>query len=155
MLDFVKTLLEIKAVRYLVSAVTATLVDVGMYFIAFNYLFRKIDIPIIGSFVLTAPTSSLMLSYSCGLVTNFLITRHFVFTESDLKAHHQFLRYVMVAFVVLILNYFLMRILIRQFEWYPTLARAFSAVSIGVFSFFTHKAFSFKVSETEEEDVIN
>ena len=155
MLNFIKTLLEIKVVRYFFSGVTATLVDICTYFFAFNFFFRKLDIPIYGSYVLTAPTASLLLSFSCGLVTSFLLTKYFVFTESDLKGHHQFLRFILVAFMVFVLNYFMMRILIRHFHWFPTIARAFSSVSIAAISFFTHRAFTFKVNGTDEEDVIN
>ena len=63
-----------------------------------------------------------------------------------------------MALGVLALNYGLMTFLIKHFEWYPTIARAVSAVSIGALSFVVHKTFSFKVSNTdevsEEDDVL-
>lgn len=157
MFELIKTLLELKVVRYFFSGVTATLVDVCTYFIAFNFLFKKMDIPVYESYVLTAPTASLMLSFSCGLITSFLLTKYFVFTESDLKSHHQFMRFILVAFMVFVLNYFLMRILIRQFHWFPTIARAFASVSIAIISFFSHRFFTFKVNgaTAEEEEIVN
>jgi len=156
MIELVKTILELKIVRYFFSGVTATLVDVSVYFIAFNFLFKKIDIPVYESYVLTAPTASLLLSFSCGLVTSFLLTKYFVFTESDLKGHHQFMRFLLVAFIIFVLNYFMMRILIRQFHWFPTIARAFSSVSIAIISFFSHRFFTFKVNDIEgEEELVN
>jgi len=153
MIELAKSLLELKVVRYFFSGVTATLVDISVYFISFNFLFKKMDIPVYSHYVLTAPTASLMLSFSCGLVTSFLLTKYFVFTESDLKGHHQFLRFILVAFMVLVLNYIMMRILIRNFHWFPTIARAFSSVSIAAVSFFTHRFFTFKVIGEEEEAV--
>jgi putative flippase GtrA len=81
-----------------------------------------------------------------------------VFTNSDLKTWHQFLRFVLVALGVLALNYGVMTFLIKHFEWYPTIARAVSAISIGALSFMVHKTFSFRVSNTEvvseEEDIL-
>ncbi|MBK9319248.1 MAG: GtrA family protein [Bacteroidetes bacterium] len=139
-----KPLLKSKIIRYLISAGLATWVDVVVYFVSFNYLYKKEDIDIFGFYTVSAPTASLILSYTIGLLTNFTLTKFLVFKESELETHKQLFRYVMVAILVLILNYFLMSFLIRQLEWYPTLARAVSAVSIGVLSFVVHKSFSFK-----------
>ncbi|MBS1765164.1 MAG: GtrA family protein [Bacteroidetes bacterium] len=149
MIKFTVRILNLKVVRYFFSAASATVVDVGIYFLAFNYLFHKEDLQF-SFYTFSAPTASLALSYTCGLMTNFFLTKNLVFKESDLKGHHQFLRFVLVAIGVLFLNYILMNFLIRQMQWYPTIARAFSAVSIGVLSFIVHKTFSFRVSNTEE-----
>lgn len=150
MIHLTKRILKLKVVRYFFSAATATIVDVGVYFLAFNYIYDKENIDVLGLIVLSAPTASLILSYTCGLVTNFIMTKNLVFKESDLKTYHQFLRFVLVALGVLALNYGLMSLLIKKFDWYPTVARAFSAISIGVLSFIVHKTFSFRVSNKEE-----
>lgn len=130
--------------RYLVTAGIATVVDVVVYFLVFNYLLRKANIDI-SSIVVGAPTASLIISFSCGLVTNFLLTKNFVFSNSDLKSSVQFGRFVIVAIAVFISNYYFMNFLIKVLDWYPTIARGFSAITIGVLSFITHKAFSFRI----------
>ncbi len=142
--------LRLKVVRYFFSAATATVVDVGVYFWAFNFIYDKENIDVLGWYVLSAPTASLILSYTCGLITNFFMTKHLVFKESDLKGYHQFMRFVLVALGVLALNYGLMSLLIKKFLWFPTIARAVSAISIGVLSFVIHKTFSFRVSNKDE-----
>ena len=149
-MNTVRLLLKSKVLRYFFSAGTATCVDVGVYFISFNYLFRKVDMDLAGLFVLSAPTASLILSYSAGLLTNFTITRLIVFNESELKTRTQFFRFVLVAILVLGMNWVLMRWLIRGLEWFPTVARAFSALSIGVFSFMIHKSFSFRAAGNQK-----
>lgn len=141
----VRRILDNKIVRYFFSAGLATVVDVSVYFITFNYILRKTDIPFIGPFVITAPIGSLIVSYSCGLMTNFLITKYMVFTESDLRGRHQLLRYLQVAVVILLMNYTFMKFLIHILEWYPTVSRIISALSIGMLSFVFHKFYSFKV----------
>lgn len=135
-----------KAVRYLFTAGVATVVDVAIYFVVFNFILEKNDItsPWI---VIGAPTFSLCVSFSCGMTTNFLLTRFFVFSGSDLKSGSQFFRYAMVAIAVLISNYYLMSLLIKGLHWYPTIARGFSAISIGVLSYLTHKTFSFRIKD--------
>jgi putative flippase GtrA len=140
-----------KIIRYGLSSAIATGVDVTMYFIAFNFIYRKQDVQLADFLVLSAPTMSLMLSYTCGLLTNFTITKYFVFTESDLRGHHQLMRYVLVAILILFLNYGLMTFLIKGLHWYPTVSRAVSAVVVGFLSFSIHKVFSFRVNK---EDII-
>lgn len=148
----VKTILQSKVFRYFISAGLATWVDVTVYFLAYNYLYEKTDIELFGVYTVSAPTASLILSYTIGLLTNFTITKFLVFKESELETHKQLFRYVLVALVVLGLNYLLMRILIRQLDWYPTIARAFSALTIGVLSFVVHKTFSFKVGKESKRE---
>lgn len=145
-----KKLLKFKLIRYGISAGAGTFVDVGMYFIAFNYIFHKMDIPLFNLLVVSAPSASLGISYTCGLFTNFTITKYYVFTESDLRGHHQLMRYILVAILVLILNYGLMTFLIKGLGWYPTPSRAFSAVTIGLVSFLFHKTFSFRVNNEKK-----
>ena len=149
----IKKLLRSKVFRYFISAGIATWVDIMIYFIAFNYIYEKQDINLLDWLVISAPTASLILSYTAGLLTNFFFTKHLVFKESDLETHKQLFRYVLVALVVLLLNYLMMRFLIRSLEWFPTIARAVSAITIGLLSFVIHKSFSFRVSGEKEESV--
>jgi putative flippase GtrA len=142
----VKKLMQSKVFRYFLSAGIATWVDILVYFLAFNYIYQKEDVNLFGAFVISAPTAALALSYTAGLLTNFFITKYIVFKESDLETHKQLFRYILVAMGVLVLNYMMMRLLIRQWNWFPTIARAFSAITVGMFSFVVHKSFSFKVS---------
>lgn len=113
-------------------------------------MIHKNDLQLTNHLTIGAPTLSLMISFCFGLTTNFYLTRKFVFTESDLRIRHQLMRYTAVALGALVLNYFLMNFLIKEFQWYPTLARATAAVSIGVISFVVHKTFSFTIKNEEE-----
>ncbi len=148
-----RKLLRLKLIRYGLSSGIATGVDVAAYFIAFNFILMKQDLDLAGMIVVSAPTIALCISYSCGLLTNFTITKYFVFTESDLRGHHQLMRYVLVALLILLLNYGLMSFLIKVLEWFPTISRAFSAVVIGFASFLIHRSYSFRVSKKGGESV--
>ena len=148
----IKKIYHSKVFRYFISAGVATIVDIIVYFVMFNYILKKqvVPVPFINDFVFQAPTISLAISYSCGLVTNFTITKFFVFHESTMKTRYQLIRFIGVALMILGLNYLLMTFLIRQLDWYPTVARTFSALSIGVLSFLIHKSFSFKVKKADD-----
>jgi putative flippase GtrA len=140
----INQIFQSKIFRYFISAGIATWVDVTIYFVAYNYIYQKSDINLFDKVVVSAATASLMLSYTMGLLTNFVITKFMVFKESELETHKQLFRYILVALVVLGLNYAMMHVLIRDLEWYPTVARAVSALTIGVLSFAIHKTFSFR-----------
>ena len=143
----VRKIFENKIIRYFLSAGIATGVDITIYFLAYNFIYQKQDIELFNLITLSASTGSLILSYTCGLVTNFLITKYFVFTESDLRGIHQLARYILVAILILLLNYLFMSFLIKVLNWYPTLSRVVSALSIGLLSFVIHKFYSFRVTE--------
>ncbi len=145
-----KKIFRLRVVRYFFTAITATGVDVFVYFLTYNYVILKNDLPVSNHIIIGAPTIALMISFCFGLVTNFSLTRKFVFTESDLRVRHQLMRYTAVALAALVLNYFLMNFLIREFLWYPTLSRAAAAVCVGVISFMVHKTFSFTIKNEEE-----
>ena len=134
-----------KVFRYFIAAGLATVVDVCMYYSMFHFVLHETNIALDDEIVIGAPSISLLVSYSCGLVTNFSISKYWVFHESELRGSHQFFRFVMVALTVLVANYFFMNFLIKSMGWFPTLSRAVSAVTIGVFSFLAHKVFSFKM----------
>jgi putative flippase GtrA len=143
----VKAILKSKVFRYFISAGIATWVDITVYFVAFNYIYQKSNIDLFSVYTVSAPTASLILSYTMGLITNFLITKFLVFNESELATHHQLLRFVLVALFILMLNYFFMHFLINNFGWFPTIARGTSAITIGMLSFLIHKSFSFKMGK--------
>ncbi len=145
--------LNYKLIRYGLSSGVATGVDVVVYFLAFNFLLQKQDLYLAGVVTVSAPMVALAISYSCGLLTNFTITKYFVFTESNLRGRHQLMRYVAVAILILALNYGMMALLIRGLHWYPTISRAISAVVIGFASFIIHRSFSFRVVREEEKGI--
>lgn len=139
--ETIKGIFKQRFVKYLIAAGTATIVDIVVYTILFNTLGES------------RKFFCLINSYSCGLVTNFLISKYFVFPESGLNSSSQFVRFAAVAVVVLIANYYMM----LGLEWLipfpsflsiafkPLLIRGLSAALIAFVSFYTHKLFSFDV----------
>jgi putative flippase GtrA len=143
--DLIRYLLGLKPVRYFFSAGIATVVDVLVYYLVYNHALQQKELTVFDTIVFKAPTVALSCSYSCGLITNFSITKYFVFHESELAGRIQLFRFIMVALVVLVANYYFMYFLINILDWYPTLSRAVSAISIGLFSFVAHRFFSFRI----------
>ena len=82
---------------------------------------------------------ALCVSFLMGLITNFLIS------ESALRGRDQFARYLIVAAITFVGNYFMMKMLVEVFGVWPTAARLMAVATIALLSYRLHKAFTFKV----------
>lgn len=141
----IDSLWQQSVVRYFFAAATATFVDVFVFWFIYNIILHQQNHDILGLINLKAPTISLVCGFGMGLITNFLITKFFVFNESLTRTRWQFLKFILVSLVVFVANYYLLWFLTSHLQWYATIARAVSAVTIGLFSFVAHKFFSFKI----------
>lgn len=133
-----------KAVRYIFSGGTATLVDVATFFLVYHYILKQAPL-VISHISIGAHIASLCISFTSGLITNFLITKYFVFKESNIRGREQFVRYILVAAITFVGNYFMMKLLVDVFYIWPTFARLIAVGSIALLSFRLHKVFTFKV----------
>ena len=139
-----------KIVRFFLSAGIAMLVDVTIYFITFNFIFID-DVVMIFGHPNKAHNVALLISYSCGVVINFSLTKYAVFADSNLASRKQFLRFSFIAFIGFFANYGLLRLFVEVCNVAPTLARIASALSLGIASYYVHKFFTFKIKPAENE----
>ncbi|MBL0054284.1 MAG: GtrA family protein [Bacteroidetes bacterium] len=100
--------------RYFVAAGVATVVDIGVYYIMLHYVFQNRLFTIAPYLTVSSPSLSLFISYTCGLFTNFFISKYFVFTESEVRSRHQFFRFAGVA-----LFRFVSQLLLDEFTHSP------------------------------------
>ncbi len=135
-----------KVVRFFLSAGVATLVDVLIYFTVINYVLNYQRV-YIGTYGASAHNFTLCISYSCGVIVNFLLTKYAVFNESNIAGRKQFRRFALIAFLGFFANYGLLRLFVEVFDFYPTPSRIASALSLGVASYYVHKLFTFKIKE--------
>ncbi len=143
-------LFQNKVIRYFFSAGIATGLDVIIYSFSFNFIFQKkvVYTPVIA---ISPHVASLMISYSCGLITNFFIARYVVFSESTGKKRNQFYRFFIVGVIGFFANYGVLRFLVEVLGVWPTFSRVISALSLGVLSFYLHKIFSFRIKQNQYE----
>ncbi|RWY54185.1 GtrA family protein [Mucilaginibacter gilvus] len=132
-------------IRFLLSASAGFLVDMAMFYMLFHYLFTA-GIYNIFSFPIRNSSVALIISYTCGVIVNFLMTRYLVFNQSKLSPRKQFFRFATVAFVGFFANLGVLKVLIQSLNIYPPYARVSAALSLFVASYFVHKVFSFSLS---------
>lgn len=139
-----------QVIRFVFSAGLGFLVDVLAFHLLFNYILTDAVYKVF-SFPLDHYTLSLAISFSMGVVTNFLITRYMVFYESKLRPSRQFIRFISVAAIGYFANLELFKLLKNGLYLYPDVARILAAVSLFFASFFIHKVFSFSLSLRHHE----
>ena len=140
-----KKLLDNQVIRFVFSAGLGFLVDISAFYLFYHNLLVEKQYHI---FFLTVRNYSLYFSISffLGVMVNFLITRYFVFSESQLPPYKQFFRFVSVAFIGYFANLGVLKLFIQSFQMNPVIARPAAALSLFFVSYFVHKFFSFSLS---------
>ena len=141
---FIKKLLKNEVVRFFLSTGVGFIVDAIVYYLVYHYVFNNNGINIL-DYSISRTVISLIISYSCCIVCNFLLTKYFVFAHSKLSSRNQFVRFFTVAFLGFFANLLMLRLFVSIFKVYPPLARIIAALSLGVASYFVHKFFSFNI----------
>jgi putative flippase GtrA len=138
-------LLQNKFVRFLFSAGLGFLTDITVFYLLDTFVFTSNNY-IILSHATGNHALSLIISFTSGVIINFLMTRYLVFNESRLPFAQQFMRFALVAFVGYFANLEVLKFFIRQLHLSPAAARITAALSLFFASFFIHKLFSFNLS---------
>lgn len=144
--SLLKKLYNLKIIRYGFAAGTSFLVDLCSYLLFYYVIFEDVVFHFSG-LEITSRILSLTLSFSIGFLTNFTISKYFVFKDSNLKTSTQFYRFLTVAVFVFAANWLLMFLLEEYFSLPSGVARFVAGITVAIGSFFSHKFFSFKVNQ--------
>lgn len=138
-------LMQNKFLRFLLSAGTGFLVDILAFYLFDTFVFTKPRYNLLGH-VTGNHALSLVISFSLGVLVNFVCTRYLVFSESRLPFAKQLMRFGMIAFVGYFANLEVLKLFIKYLHFAPSVARITAALSLFFASFFIHKIFSFNLS---------
>jgi putative flippase GtrA len=141
----VKKLSKNEVIRFIFSAGLGFLVDITAFYLFYHNLLVQKTYHVL-SFTVRNSTLSLAISFSLGVVVNFLIARYLVFTKSKNSSTKQFVRFTSVAVIGFFANLGVIKILILYFDMYPPVARVLAALSLFFASYFIHKVFSFSLA---------
>ncbi len=141
----IKKLTQNKFARFLISSGSGFLVDILAFYILDRYLLTQPRYDL-GFTTVEHHALALVVSFTMGVMVNFLATRYLVFSESELPFKKQFMRFALVAFIGYFANLWVLRAFITYLHLAPPVARITAALSLFFASFFIHKAFSFNLS---------
>jgi putative flippase GtrA len=140
--------------RYIACGGSNTVLSLVIYSIAFNVILNRTSTHIIGDVYITAPVGAQIISFCVNFPLGFFLSRHIVFTESNLRGRKQLFRYALITATFILLTY----VLIKTFAILLPMIRAdisyiFISAIIAVLSYLSQRFFAFKTTGEEEVDI--
>lgn len=154
--------------KYGLAAGSATIVDVGLFTLLSTFVFTSaavrfeaLDVAIKGTNI------ALLISFTCGVLTHFVISSTYVFPGSTIRRRYQLARFAGVNLLVFFGNYgavqglygIIPQLVELPESWLNFFVRGTAAVVVGLVSFSLHRVISFPghgtkaVSEPSEPEV--
>jgi putative flippase GtrA len=139
--------LPIETFRYAVCGGANTAMDIGLYFVCYNFVLNKqmvhlkyIDItPHIGAFMMVFP-----ITFSTG----FLLMKYITFSASELRGRIQLFRYGITVLICILLNYIFIKFFVEYCHLFPTPSKILTTVFVVIYSYVSQKHYSFKTQKT-------
>jgi putative flippase GtrA len=129
--------------RYAACGGFNTVLDIGLFFVAYNYVLEKSTLQV-GDIIISGHIASFMMSFIVTFPTGFYLSRYVVFQETSVTKREQLGKYFLVVFGCILLNYIFLKIFVDSFGWYPTPSKMLTTVFVVLFSYFSQKNFTFK-----------
>jgi putative flippase GtrA len=139
--------------HYLACGGGNTLLALFLYYYAYHNILDKQNLslgfiefkPHIGAFII-----SFIITFPIG----FLLSRFVVWHESNLPWKIQLSRHLLFVGISTILNYFLLKLFVELFDWWPMPSQILTTIIIVILSYITQKHFTFKTVKEEIEQEI-
>jgi len=138
-----KKIFPIHTFRYAACGGGNQLLNLIIYFISYNYIFKKSNWHL-GFVVFKPHIAALVVAFLVTFPIGFLLSRYVVFSTSEMKGRKQAAFYVMITGICILLNYSLMKLFVEVFHWYPTPSMLLNIVVVVTFSYISQKNIAFK-----------
>jgi len=150
-------LIPIQTFRYLACGGSNTVLNIFLYYVAYNFVLHKHNVPIYGNINITSPIAAYIIAFCISFPIGFILSRHIVFPESNLHGRVQFFRYAIVTATFILFNYFFIKVSVEwtgMFAEHTTIAYTISNITIAIMSYISQRKFTFKTHPGEEEEVV-
>jgi putative flippase GtrA len=146
-----KKLLTLQTFRYAACGGTNTILGLGMYYVAFEYILHEQNLDL-GFFAFKAHIAALFISFCISFPFGFFLMKYVVFSDSYMRGKVQLFRYFMIYLFNLALNYLLLKVLVESMHIYAVAAQVITTVIIIVFSYLAQRHFTFRTSPPGGEE---
>jgi len=140
-------MMPLKTFRYAACGGANTILDISLFFVAYNYILHK-EMINIGWISISPHIASFMISFCITFPIGFYLSRYVVFQETTVTKRKQLMKYFIVVLGCILLNYVFLKLFVDQLGWYPTMAKIATTFFVVIFSYTSQKNFTFKGSET-------
>jgi putative flippase GtrA len=138
-----KKLMPLQTFRYATCGGANTCLDITLFFISYNYIFKKQPVHL--PFLTIAPhIAAFLIGFAISFPTGFYLSRYVVFQETSVKKREQLGKYFTVVLACLILNYCFLKLFVEVFHFYATPSKVLTTFFVVAFSYLTQKNYTFK-----------
>ena len=145
-----RKLMPAQLYRYAACGGANVVFDWILYFSVHNFIFkdRFVDMGIV---TLSPHIISLITVFPITTLSGFLLQKYVTFTaSSDLRGKTQLIRYMLIVFANLLINYVGLKLLVDGMDFYPTPSKMAITIVTVICSYIGQKKFTFKVSPNPE-----
>jgi putative flippase GtrA len=139
--------IPIQMYRYAVCGGGNVVFDWVLYFIVYNLVFKDTLFDL-GIVTLSPHIATLVIIFPVTTFSGFLLQKYVTFTSSDLRGHIQLIRYFMVVFINLFINYVGLKLFVDGLNFYPTPSKMVVTIFAVICSYFFQTKYTFKSSST-------
>jgi len=132
--------------RYAACGGANTVLGLALFKILLVYVFKGEDVAL-GFYTLKPHNAALFISFCVNFAVGFMLMKFVVFVDSNLKGRIQLFRYGLSFVFNLTLNYFILKVFVEVFGWWPFLSQCITTAIIITISYLSQKHFSFKVKD--------
>jgi putative flippase GtrA len=137
--------------RYGVCGSANVVFDWVLYFFVYNFILQYRLVPL-GPVTLSPHIASLVIIFPVVTFAGFLLQKYVTFTASDLRGRVQLVRYLMVVFTNLLINYAGLKILVDGLDFYPTPSKMIITIVTVICSYVGQNRFTFKTPSLPEKN---
>jgi len=135
--------ITLQVYRYGICGSANILLDWVLYFFIYNCIFKD-KLFHLGFVTLSPHIATLVFVFPVTVLTGFLLQKYVTFTASYLHGIVQLMRYLLVVFVNLCINYAGLKLFVDQLNFYPTPSKMIVTIIAIIFSYIMQKTFTFK-----------
>jgi putative flippase GtrA len=152
LLDYIRRMffnfIPVKTFRYICCGGGVAALNIFIYFISYNFIFKKDIIQICKSLAISPHIGAFIVAFLITFPLGFYLNMYVVFNqEANRKKRIHLFRYFLVVLLCILLNYISIKFFVEELHFYPTPSALLTTVLVSIFSFIFQQIFSFKKKE--------
>jgi putative flippase GtrA len=142
-----KKIMPLQTFRYAACGGGNVVLDVCLYFISYNFIFKKQVFDLV-FFAFKPHVAAQLVSSLITIPLGFLLSKYIVWTASEMKGRVQLFRYLVIVAINILLNILFIKLFVERLHFYPTISKIIITTIIVTFSYLSQKHFTFKVKNS-------
>jgi putative flippase GtrA len=141
--------MPVQLYRYAVCGGVNVVFDWVLYFCVYNGVFKH-KLVDLGFIVISPHIASFILVFPVTILSGFFLQKYVTFTASYLRGRVQLIRYLLIVFANLLINFIGLKLLVDGFNFYPTPSKMIITIVTVICSYIGQKKYTFKTTSTEK-----